>query len=157
MRNSFRVAAKGIVIAEIICMLLPLTLGLFLAIAAGLFKFGSIIFGSAKFPNMEIAITYLAIAAIAILASYGLFALWWLALNYSKISMRQIPKYVSYGLIVGIAINLIFAILGPWFAFPAGMSVLRNPKYLILPVLPLIVLLTLISIVWLQNRQPRAQ
>lgn len=157
MGNTFKLVAKCIVISAIVFALLPLTAGLFLAIVIGLLNLGSIIFGNGKLPNMEIASVYLAIAAIAILASYGLFSLWWLALNYSKISLRQIPRYVKYGLIAGAVINLAFAIFGPWFALPAGMTVLREPKYFIFLFLPLIVLLTLISVVWLQSRNPRDQ
>lgn len=154
MQKALKFAAKWIVIAEILLVLLPLTVGMFLLVAIGLMSLSAIIFGSDNLPNMEVSIGYLLIATLEVLACYGLFALWWLAFNYAKISIRNIPRYVLFGLMVGVTINILIiaAPLISGLVFPVGRFPPISFSGFVFYIGPLITLSTLTLLMWLQNK-----
>lgn len=153
MQKTLRFLANGLAISEIIVVLLPLTLGFLLLIYFALQTLGSIILGNQIIPSMEIALMYFVIAIIETLAGYGLFSLWWLVFNFTKISIMQIPKSIVYGLIAGVVMNLILVFL---FALglisPFGKLPPNYLPFFIYYAGPMLITFTLTSLMWMKNR-----
>jgi hypothetical protein len=139
-----------LIIAEALLLLLPATL---------LYIFGvsAVIWGFFSGNRGGVSPAFLIIAALLTIPGYGLFSTWWLVFRFRKISLKEVPRYIWAGAVVGALAAFLFisAYLHTDFRLPAQhISWSENFKTMLyFGGGPLVVLFTILLSLWLRNRQ----
>lgn len=142
--QAAKILALIVVGLEVIAFLVPTTL----FYASGMLFLILGFFGANDKPTL----VFLALAFPLLIPGYGLFALWWLVFKFRSISMGEIPGHIWAGLAVGVASALLFA--EPFMN--GGISYITQweniQQVLLFGGGPLTVAMSLLFLIWLQNR-----
>ena len=130
---------KILIIAEALLLLLPTSI----ICSVGLF------FAAAFIVRSPANFAIWMLAGCVLLMAYSLFTLWWLTFKYRSVQLSTIPRFIWYGLGLGVVAASALSFPHLFSVATGKISLEHNVKYILgFGIGPVIVLVTLLTTIW---------